>query len=80
MILLFKGIPREFFLFDYDIKIANAKLKFIIEVATRKVKSSLVKNQFFIANLKSFSNRLSDSTSKLSSQKSSLLFCLCSST
>ena len=78
--MFLKGIPKEGFLFNSDIKIVNARLKFPTKKATEKVKFNFYKNDICMANLKSFSNQRSYSASKLSSWKSSLIFCLFSYT
>ena len=66
MNICFNGILQEGFLFDGNVKIINASLKFLITVATQKTKFNRYKNQIYIVDLKRFSNQRSDSASKLS--------------
>ena len=74
MNICLNGILQEGFLFDGNVKIINASLKFLIKVATQKTKFNLYKNQFYIVDLKRFSNQRSDSASKLSFLNSFLPF------
>ena len=59
-----------------NVKVSDASLKFVIRVPTRKIKFILYENKFYIANLKSFPNWLSDSAPKLGSPGTFLPFCL----
>ena len=74
MNICLKGILQEGFLFDGNVKIINANLKFLIKVATQNTKFNFYKNEIYIVNLKSFSNQRSDSASKLSFPNSFLRF------
>ena len=64
-IIYLKRISEEGLLFNYNVQITNASLKFLIKLPAQKTKISLYK--FYIANLKSFSNQYSNSAFKLSS-------------
>ena len=74
MNICLNGILQEGFLLDGNVKIINASLKFLIKVATQKTKFNLYKNQFYIVDLKRFSNQSSDSALKLSFLNSFLPF------
>ena len=66
-------------MFNCNVKIINASLKFLIKVPTQKAKFSQkslhnILDQIFQTNFKSFSNQRSDTASKLSSLNSCLHF------
>ena len=63
-------------MFNINVKIINASLKFVIKVPTQKAKfyKNLYVNQIPQTNFKSFSNHRSDTASILSSLNSSLKF------
>ena len=66
-------------MFNCNVKIINASLKFLIKVPTQKAKFSQkslhnILDQIFQTNFKSFSNQRSDTASKLSSLNSYLPF------
>ena len=63
-------------MFNVNVKIINASLKFVIKVPTQKAKfyKNLYVNQISQTNFKSFSNHRSDTASILSSLNSSLQF------
>ena len=63
MVIYLKGISEEGLLFNGNVKVINASLKFLIQVTIKKRKLNLYKNQIYIANLKNFSNQRSGSAS-----------------
>ena len=67
---------RRTFLFNFNVKIINASLKFLIKVPTQKAQfyKNLYINQISQTNFKSFSNQRSDTASILSSLNFSLPF------
>ena len=77
MIICLKCIPEEGFLFNVNIRIINASVKFLIKVPTQKAKfcKHLYINQISQINFKSFSNQRYDTASLNSSLQ--FFFCFC---